>query len=38
MKECLNSFYKNYPELKNKKWEHVQIVKKEGKDLIIIQC
>ena len=32
-----DSFYKNYPELKNKNWEHVQIVKESGKDFIVKQ-
>ena len=31
-------FYDSYPELKNKDWEHAQIVKEDGEDIIIKQC
>ena len=31
-------FYSAYPELKNKNWEHVQIIKDNGEDIIIRQC
>ena len=30
-------FYKKYPFLKNEKWKHIQIIKEEGKELIILQ-
>ena len=32
------SFYDAYPELKDKNWEHVQVIKDEKEDIIVKQC